>query len=308
MVTNLIFFNLRKNDKNNQSIWNDHTNLNKFTSKKETRRSGTTSSSNAFKQFLRRPSTSTIAAAVDSAVSKVVTAADKSVNMLQSDPIHENSLNLSLNSSFSSESALDFNNCLNRLVTSPSQSSTITSSMILNNKSNETNLLAEFEEHFRLNFPHLYSDLVKQMKQFVERFIDSLKRNDQQTNITNSTKHSEVVQKFYKKFHNYIATSATLKTFLDKTINSQLDVSTVTLDDQYEKLYEAIMIMVESYVTNNIYDYVFPVIMNEFEDQDMNLQKRIRSFYWITNDMIGTCIDENSIFYRESYEEAINCK
>ena len=104
MVTNLIFFNLRKNDKNNQSIWNDHTNLNKFTSKKETRRSGTTSSSNAFKQFLRRPSTSTIAAAVDSAVSKVVTAADKSVNMLQSDPIHENSLNLSLNSSFSSES------------------------------------------------------------------------------------------------------------------------------------------------------------------------------------------------------------
>ena len=67
------------------------------------------------------------------------------------------------------------------------------------------------------------------------------------------------------------------------------------------------MIMVESFITNNIYDYVFPVIMTEFEDQDMNLQKRIRSFYWITNEMIGTCIDENSIFYRESYEEAINC-
>ncbi len=68
------------------------------------------------------------------------------------------------------------------------------------------------------------------------------------------------------------------------------------------------MIMVESYVTNNIYDYVFPVIMSEFEDQDMNLQKRIRDFYWITNEMIGTCIDENSIFYRDSYEEALNCK
>lgn len=81
-----------------------------------------------------------------------------------------------------------------------------------------------------------------------------------------------------------------------------------SLDDHSEKLYEAIMIMVESFVTNSIYDYVFPVIMNEFEDQDMNLQKRIRSFYWITNEMIGTCIDENSIFYRESYEEAINCK
>jgi hypothetical protein len=40
----------------------------------------------------------------------------------------------------------------------------------------------------------------------------------------------------------------------------------------------------------------------------MQLQKRIRDFYWVTNDMIGTCIDENSIFYRDSYEEALNCK
>jgi len=46
--------------------------------------------------------------------------------------------------------------------------------------------------------------------------------------------------------------------------------------------------------------------MSEFEEQDMHLQKRIRDFYWITNDMIGTCIDENSIFYRDSYEEALN--
>jgi hypothetical protein len=48
--------------------------------------------------------------------------------------------------------------------------------------------------------------------------------------------------------------------------------------------------------------------MSEFEEQDMELQKRIRGFYWITNEMIGTCIDENSIFFRDSYEEALNCK
>jgi len=46
--------------------------------------------------------------------------------------------------------------------------------------------------------------------------------------------------------------------------------------------------------------------MSEFEEEDMQLQKKIRSFYWITNEMIGTCIDENSIFYRDSYEEALN--
>ena len=66
------------------------------------------------------------------------------------------------------------------------------------------------------------------------------------------------------------------------------------------------MIMVESYVNNSIYDYVFPSTMSEFEEEDMQLQKKIRSFYWITNEMIGTCIDENSIFYRDSYEEALN--
>lgn len=219
---------------------------------------------------------------------------------------------------------IEFNQCLNRLVTSPSTSSTITSSMLVNNTntnnnaSNDTSLasLNEFEEHFKLNFHQLHSELNKQMKQFVDRFIEKLKRNDAPTNIANSNKHSEIIQEFYKKIYKFITGHASLRTFLDKLNAHLLETSQTNAaasntatssahaaEDSAEKLYEAIMIMIESFVTNNIYDYVFPVIMSEFEDQDMRLQKRIRSFYWITNDMIGTCIDENSIFYRESYEE-----
>ena len=240
-------------------------------------------------------------------------AADKSVNMLSTDvanTIFENTNNIESN-------MIEFNNCLNRLVISPSTSSTITLSFTnkttttTTTKNENTSALAEFEETFRLNFSSLYSDLMKQMKKFVEKFLEKLKRNDQQTNINNSNKQYEVVQDFYKHIYKFITNNAQLKIFLEKLIqklNSNASQIQITFEDHSEKLYEAIMIMIESYVTNNIYDYVFPVIMSEFEDQDMNLQKRIRSFYWITNDMIGTCIDENSIFYRESYEEAINCK
>jgi hypothetical protein len=93
------------------------------------------------------------------------------------------------------------------------------------------------------------------------------------------------------------------------TMNSGAASSTSSPAEEYgEKLYEAIMIMVEAFVNSNLYDYVFPSIMSEYEEQDMSLQKRIRSFYWITNEMIGTCIDEHSIFYRDFYEEALNCK
>ena len=92
-------------------------------------------------------------------------------------------------------------------------------------------------------------------------------------------------------------------------MNSGAASSTSSPAEEYgEKLYEAIMIMVEAFVNSNLYDYVFPSIMSEYEEQDMSLQKRIRSFYWITNEMIGTCIDEHSIFYRDFYEEALNCK
>lgn len=91
-------------------------------------------------------------------------------------------------------------------------------------------------------------------------------------------------------------------------LSNQLKSSSNPAEEYGDKLYEAVMIMVESFINSNLYDYVFPSIMSEYEEQDMSLQKRIRGFYWITNEMIGTCIDEHSIFYRELYEEALNCK
>ena len=228
-------FRKKDSDKTNKSIWNDHSNFNKFLTKKDNRRAGSSSSSNAIKQFLRRPSTSTIAAAVDSAVSKVaVTAAD----MLGTDSsgpsstIFENSNTfggvMNSNDSFIN----DFNTCLNRLVTSPSSASTITSSMLLNTKTNSSNnntnlsSLTDFEEQFRINFPHVYSDLMKQLKQFAEKFIDRLKRNDQQTNINNGNKQYEVVQEFYKKIYKYVVTSATIRAFLEKS-NTHLKIQSI---------------------------------------------------------------------------------
>lgn len=307
-------FDERINDhdrKKNQQIWNDHSNLNKFISKKESRRAST----NAFKQFLRRPSSQSIVETVSKVADKAVNMVDQSLNN-----INENSSNnLSLTSSFSSLASLnsylnndinitEFNSCLNKLVSSPSKSSSNTSSGPFNNNNESKTLLTEFEHQFRGNFPQLYQDLFKQMKQFIEKYIDALKRNDK------LTKQNEIVQDFFKKIYKYISSSASIKAYLDKSAQLQANQNTNESGDfaqkqpgeDAEKLNEAIMIMVESYVTNNIYDYVFPTIMSEFEEQDMNLQKRIRDFYWITNEMIGTCIDENSIFYRESYEEALN--
>ena len=171
-------------------------------------------------------------------------------------------------------------------------------------------ILYEFEHQFRGNFPQLYQELFKQMRQFIEKFINALKRSEKL--ILNSIKQNEIVQEFFKKIHKYILSSASIKAYLDKSAMLQQSQAISETEKQpgedADKLYEGIMIMVESFVTNSIYDYVFPAIMGEFEEQDMNLQKRIREFYWVTNEMIGTCIDENSIFYRDSYEEALNCE
>jgi hypothetical protein len=193
--------------------------------------------------------------------------------------------------------------------------------------------LSEFEEQFRLAFPQLYQDLIKQLRQFVERFLEEYYRRKNPTTLPSSlasqnAKQSEIIQEFYKKIYKYIQTSASIRSFLDKLIalkenknndSSNSSILNSSINNNYsnqnsgneslaDNLYEAIMIMVESFVNKSIYDYVFPSIMSEFEDQDMHLQKRIRSFYWITNEMIGTVIDEESIFYRDLYEEALNCK
>lgn len=296
----------------NHQIWND-SNLNKF-QKKESRRSGT----NAIKQFLRRPSSH----AIVETVSKV---ADKAANMVDqsilNNSINENSVTNTLTSSLSSIASLnsylnyhdtnlvEFNSCLNKLVTPPSTTSASTSTANFNNEKESKTILSEFEYQFRGNFPQLYQDLFKQMRQFLEKFIDAIKRNDKL--VMNSMKQNEIVQDFFKKIHKYILSNASIKAYLEKAALQQekqnAEESTQKQPgEDAEKLNEGIMIMVESHVTNYIYDYVFPVIMSEFEDQDMNLQKRIRDFYWVTNEMIGTCIDENSIFYRDSYEEALN--
>jgi hypothetical protein len=238
-----------------------------------------------------------------------------------------NSLNNSLNnssaslhsspSSFSSNSnnidtSADFLNCLNRLV-SPSAASTSSSSSLHHHKqqiNNSSKILTEFEGRFRHNFPLVYSDLSKQLKQFVEKFIDALKRKEFSI-YSSSNRQFEVVQEFFKKIYNSISTNTSLANYLDKINNNNnndnKDMNSSNDIDLSEKLYEALMIMSESYVTNSIYDYVFPTLMTEFEEQDISLQRRIRSFYWITNEMIGTTIDENSIFYKDFFEEAVNC-
>ena len=288
--------------KKNQSNWNEHSNLNKFQAKKETRRAST----NAFRQFLRRPSSQTI---VDT-VNKV---ADKAANMVDQS-LNENGLDSIGLFGLESSSIVEFTNCMSRLLASPSISSTTSAKFTNANSSGWSSLLKEFEALFKANFGQLYQELAKQMKQFVDKFVEALKRNEQL--ISNSNKQNEVVQEFFKKVYKIILTSGSIKAYLDKCSQIKSNQESSQSDQQQqqqqgddgERLNEAIMIWIESYVTNNIYDYVFPTIMSEFEEQDMHLQKRIRDFYWITNDMIGTCIDENSIFYRDSYEEALNCK
>jgi hypothetical protein len=329
---------------NNKQIWNENANLNKFSSKKDNRKSST------FKLFKRQSnssilppnnnsnSTNTASVTPLNLVETVSKVADKAVNLV--DQSLQNSILNNLSSTFSNNNEnnlIEFYNCLNKLTSSTSNNNNNSSSNLINNlNTTATNInLIEFEEQFRIIFPQLYQDLLKQMKQFVDKFLDAFKRKDQSS--ANNNKQFEVIQEFYKKIYKYIQTSASIKTYLDKlnnimlqqnnasnsnlntndssssSNNQSLDTSSLSqnlsqVSDDVDKLHEGIMIMIESFINNSIYDFVFPSIMTEFEEQDMNLQKRIRDFYWITNEMIGTCIDENSIFYRDFYEEALNCK
>jgi hypothetical protein len=343
--------------------------LNKFSAKQEKRRNS------AFKLFRRSPAsnqstpTSNPTQTIATTSMNLVDTVSKAVNLVDQSLSNNSLINstfLSLTSSPSSASNLDssannrpfspteFTNCLTRLVSSSLVSSTSPEANILFSASSvntyseklsaiteQSSALAEFEEQFRVAFPQLYQDLMKQLKQFVDKFLDAAyRRKDSNSPLANNnTKQSEIIQEFYKKIYKYIQTSASIKSFLDK-LNAFIDNSNMngsfsdaannktsgnnttasnnnnnnnsSMNNPNESigdnLYEAIMIMVESFINNNIYDFVFPSIMTEFEEQDMELQKRIRGFYWITNEMIGTCIDENSIFFRDAYEEALNCK
>ena len=348
-----------KNKSGQQSknqIWNEQTNLSKFSAKQEKRRNST------FKLFRRSKDTpggssssqsssanlqvATTSSTLVDTVSKV---ADKAVNLVDQSLANSSIINsfnnstssfLSLASSPSSSSLFndynslaEFNNCLNRLVSpsslqSPTPSNNESNFVFLSNKNDDkvatqSSALTEFEEQFRAAFPQLHQDLMKQLKQFVDKFLDmAYRRKDPNSPLlNNNNKQSEVIQEFYKKIYKYIQTSASIKSFLEKLnlinnnnngsgssglMNDSSRANNSNSESIASNLSEAIMIMVESFVNNQIYDYVFPSIMSEFEEQDMHLQKRIRGFYWITNEMIGTCIDENSIFYRDSYEESLN--
>jgi hypothetical protein len=192
------------------------------------------------------------------------------------------------------------------------------------------------------NFSSLVQSLNKQMNKFLEQFVDMLRKNE----LTN-TRQYEIVQEFYKKLYSYIQTHPSMKQYFEKisnlnnsfsssnissiannsnndtlSINSLLQSSASFLtnstssnasflmqnNEEIEKLQDLLMIYVESCITNSLYDYVFPSIMSEFEDTDIKIQKRIRNLNWITHEMIGTCLDENNILYRDSYEDSISCK
>jgi hypothetical protein len=313
-------------------IWNEQKNLSKFSSKKETKnkssirqifnkRSNNNNNNNNNNEPTSPPSSSPFKHSASSlniaeTVSKV---ADKAANLV------DQSLSIiSHNSATMPDSGalLEFIQCLNKLLSSQAPQSGAQTQLNTSYYDNNT-VLNEFEDLFKTIFAQFYQDLSRQLRQFVDKFIEVFKQQQQQRSNkekqqSDNVKQSDVVQEFFKKINKHITTSAHIKSQLERLNNVVLANTNESnqseqqqqqqngADELSEKLCEAIMIMVESFVVNSLYDYVFPSVMSEFEEQDMQLQKKIRSFYWITNEMIGTCIDENSIFYRESYEEALN--
>ena len=105
--------------RNDQRKGYDQTSLIKLSQKKELRKAST----NAFKQFLRRPSSQSIVETVSKVADKAATMVDQSLNS----SINENSVAGTLTSSLSSiaslssylnnneTSLIEFNNCLNKL-------------------------------------------------------------------------------------------------------------------------------------------------------------------------------------------------
>lgn len=315
--------------------------MSKFSTKADKRKSS------ALNKIFRRPSSSATNNAYQqnqhsSLVDTMSKVADKAVNLVdQSLQSGLNSLNGSSSfqflspSSLNGENLVDFINILNRLLKPSPPCSEINSSTILlsstlsktnNNKfsaqTNE-NILMEFEEKFKQNFPQLYNDIVKQIKFFLDKFKEIFSKDSDSDLFAINLKHSEMVQDFYQKINKYLTSSGSIKLYLDRfsmvtrpicltndslSDNSLAENQTNINNEESEKFSEGVMIMIESFVNNSIYDLVFPSLMSEFEEQNINLQKKIRRFYWITSEMIGTCIDENSVFYRDPYEEAINSK
>lgn len=305
--------------------------MNKFSAKTDKRKSS------ALNKIFRRPSSSVQHGQQSiNLVDTMSKVADKAVNLV--DQSFQSSLN-SLNSSSSfqifsptpnADNLVDFMNIMKKLLKPSPACGEVNSSAILQSSTLKTNkfasqptenILSEFEEKLKLNFPQIYNDLMKQMRNFVDKFKEIVGKESDADLLSVNTKHSEMVQDFYRKMNKYLITSGSIKLFLDRLssvtrpillsndpVVDNAENQTNVNDEDSEKFTEAVMIMIESCINNTIYDLVFPSLMTEFEEQDINLQKKIRQFYWISSEMIGTCIDENSVFYRDPYEEAINSK
>ena len=243
-------FSFNSNDQFNNQIWNEQKNLSKFSSKKEAKNSGKSS----LKSIFKRPpptnastseqtspykhSSSTLNLA-ETLVSKV---ADKAVNLVDQSLFNltHSSSSSSLGNADTANSLIEFNNCLNKLLT-PTPSNTnvnifAPSHSKLNSSYYDNNtVLNEFEELFKLNFPQFYSDLNKQLKQFVDKFLEAFKQQqrsagkDKQSN--DNMKQSDVVQEFFKKIYKYVLTSASIKSHLEK-LNAVVSVSDCYLSNR----------------------------------------------------------------------------
>lgn len=145
----------------------------------------------------------------------------------------------------------------------------------------------------------------------MDKFNESLRKNE----LNNNERIYQLIQDFYNTINTFLVNNKLLKVYYEKYLpNQSLNLSppdynnakAYVYNDDIDKIIETLMIFVERNITNEIYDLVFPLIMSEFEDKDIKIQKRIRSFHWVTNDMIGTCLDENSLLYKDIYEEALS--
>ena len=193
------------------------------------------------------------------------------------------------------------------------------------------------------NFSSLIQSLNKQMNKFLEQFVELLRKNE----LTNTKQYEIVQDFYKKLYSHIQSHSTMKQYFdkisninsnnSNSSSNSNISSSNVNYNDsisinsllqssasfltstssntsflmqnneEIEKIQDLLMIYVESCLTNSLYDYVFPSIMSEFEDTDIKVQKKIRNLNWITHEMIGTCLDENNILYRDTYEDSISC-
>lgn len=291
---------------NSKQIWNEAQNFTKFNTRKRSTDKGTT----RFTIFKRSASQANVGLAeASSTIPSTASAVSSST---------PNKVDFKLNSQ-----PHNINNSVNN------------SNLLIIDKSLLINIDLDF---LKQNFHQLLHSLNKQMTKFLEQFIELLRKNE-----LNNTKQYEIVQDFYKKLNNYIQNHSSMKSYIEKITNtsinnsgnqSNIDATSINSlilssassilannssnnnnnsqqmlqnNEEIEKVQEILMMYVESCMTNSLYDYVFPSIMSEFEEKDIKLQKRIRNLYWITHEMIGTCLDENNILYRECYEDAISC-